>query len=514
MPSADIPRMKGNGHTSNGHPPRDSPFPGPSETRPSLLPKLVLKPWVTPTPAGIVLTNAQVVDPAGGKLLDGLQSIVIRDGKVAAVYPVDEPDLLAEEGSLRRVDLGGRYVSPGLIDGHVHVTAVPGTHNLKEMTELQPEAISYRTTFVLREMLMRGFTTVRDTGGATKPLADAIEEGLLVGPRLFQCGKAISQTGGHGDFTPAKSGGEPGCCGGHSVLLGRTADGVPQVLKATREELKAGADCEGFLSCCLVIKIMVGGGVASATDAIETVQYSPEELRAITSTCWQMGRIHTTAHAYTPEAIRHAIDNGVKGIEHGNLIDRETARYMAEKGIYLTPTLSCYGESGRALFTVDLWRIMQRAPWENFLPPSGQVKNKQVMEKGLEALKLADEEGVTVCYGSDLLTSMHALQTEEFTIRSEVLPSPTILRHATTNVARMLGMQGKIGVLAPGAFADLLILDANPLEDITILDRPEDHLHLVMKEGRVAFSTMPQLQTKEEEEKQEMLRHKKLRPVI
>lgn len=219
------------------------------------------------------MTNAQVVDPAGGKLLDGLQSIVIRDGKVAAVYPVDEPDLLAEEGSLRRVDLGGRYVSPGLIDGHVHVTAVPGTHNLKEMTELQPEAISYRTTFVLREMLMRGFTTVRDTGelnsvseashvavselmidstgGATKPLADAIAEGLLVGPRLFQCGKAISQTGGHGDFTPAKSGGEPGCCGGHSVLLGRTADGVPQVLKATREELKAGAECVTRRVCVL-----------------------------------------------------------------------------------------------------------------------------------------------------------------------------------------------------------------------------------------------------------------------
>ncbi|GAA5993155.1 hypothetical protein JCM10908_001315 [Rhodotorula pacifica] len=495
MPSVEAaPKTYTNGHqaVANGHTSKDKPFPGPSETRPALLPKLVLKPWLSPAPVGLVLTNAQVVDPAAGKLLDGLQTVVIRDGKIAAVYPVDEPDLLAEEDSLRRVDVDGRYISPGLIDGHVHVTAVPGMHNLKEMCEAPTETISYRTTYVLREMLLRGFTTVRDTGGASKPLANAIEEGLLPGPRLFQCGKAISQTGGHGDFMPGKSGGEPGCCGGHSVLLGRTADGVPQVLKATREELKAGADCELSL-----IKIMVGGGVASATDGIETVQYSPEEVRAITSTCHQMGRVHTTAHAYTCEAIRHAIDNGVKGIEHGNLVDRETARYMAEKGIYLTPTLSCYG-------------IMQRAPWEDFLPPSGQVKNKQVMERGLEALKLAEEEGVTVCYGSDLLTSMHALQTEEFTIRSEVLPSPTILRHATTNVAKMLGMEGKIGVLTPGAFADLLVLDANPLEDITILDRPEHHLHLVMKEGRVAFSTMPELQTKEEEEKTEMLRHKKL----
>lgn len=490
MPFINAPPTHTNGHhaAANGHAVKDKPFPGPSETRPSLLPKLVLKPWVSPAPAGLVLTNAQVIDPNAGKLLEGLQSVVVRDGKIAAIYPIDEPDLLTEEGSLRRVDVGGRYISPGLIDGHVHVTAVPGMHNLKEMCEAPSETISYRTTYVLREMLMRGFTTVRDTGGATKPLADAIEEGLFPGPRLFQCGKAISQTGGHGDFMPGKSGGEPGCCGGHSILLGRTADGVPQVLKATREELKAGAD---------FIKIMVGGGVASATDGIETVQYTPEELRAITQVCHQMGRVHTTAHAYTNEAIRHAIDNGVMGIEHGNLLDRDTARIMAKMGIYLTPTLSCYG-------------IMQRAPWEDFLPPSGQVKNKQVMERGLEALKLAEEEGVTVCYGSDLLTSMHALQTEEFTIRSEVLPSPTILRHATTNVAKMLRMEGKIGVIAPGAFADLLVLDANPLEDITILDRPEHHLHLVMKEGRVAFSTMPELQTKEEEEKAEMLRQKKL----
>ncbi|GAA5878231.1 hypothetical protein JCM3774_005849 [Rhodotorula dairenensis] len=241
--------MPDNTQTSRGPATNDDasnqkkPFPGPSETRPYLLPKLALKPWVSPTPAGIVLTNARVVDPAAGKLLDGLQTMVIRDGRVAAVYPVDNRKLVAEEEtSLRRVDLGGRYVSPGLIDGHVHVTAIPGTRNVKEMAETPVEVISYRTTYVLREMLMRGFTSVRDTGGANKHLADAIEEGLLPGPRLFQCGKAISQTGGHGDFTAPKSGGEPGCCGGHSILLARTADGVPQVLKATREEIKAGAE--------------------------------------------------------------------------------------------------------------------------------------------------------------------------------------------------------------------------------------------------------------------------------
>jgi imidazolonepropionase-like amidohydrolase len=194
-----------------------------------------------------------------------------------------------------------------------------------------------RQFYVLKRMVERGFTTVRDTGGATKHTAVAIEEGLIVGPRLFQCGRAISQTGGHGDFAPGRSGGSGSslCCGGHVQPLARVADGVPDVLKAVRQELKQGAD---------FIKIMVGGGVASETDAIDTVQYSAEEVRAITSSAWQMGKKmvcrrsdhddhsancradkQCTAHAYTSEAIRHAVDNGVKGIEHGNLMDKETA---------------------------------------------------------------------------------------------------------------------------------------------------------------------------------------------
>ncbi|GAA6052477.1 hypothetical protein JCM3770_001131 [Rhodotorula araucariae] len=485
MPSADSYQLNG---ASCGH--HDEPvFPGPSHTRASLLPKLALKPWVPAAAAGLLLQNARVVDPASGALLDGLHSVVVKGGKITHVYPIDEPDLLAEEAELKAVDLAGRYLCPGLIDGHVHVTAVPGVKTIDELVRTSEEVVHYRTIYVLKEMLGRGFTTVRDTGGASKPLANAIQEGLFPGPRLFQCGKAISQTGGHGDFFPGKSGGEPGCCGGHSASLGRTADGVPQVLKAVREELKAAVRA-------LFIKVMVGGGVASATDAIETVQYSAEEIRAITDTCRQMGKRHTTAHAYTTEAIRHAVENGVKGIEHGNLIDKETAEYMAENGIFLTPTLSCYG-------------IMVRPPFEDFLPPDGQVKNKEVMKEGLQALKLAEEAGVTVCYGSDLLTSMHALQTEEFTVRAEILSSPAILRHATVNVAKMLGQEGLLGEITPGAYADLLVLDSNPLEDITILDRPEEHLLAVIKEGRVAVSSLPELKTVDDEEKEETLRMKK-----
>ncbi|KAJ7639771.1 hypothetical protein DFH06DRAFT_1099233 [Mycena polygramma] len=443
-------------------------YPGaPIETRPSLLPKLAIKPWIKPYPDDLILTNAHVVrlDTRSG-LLPGKQTITIKNGMIVSVKSAD---LHKDEGEVKTVDLNGAYVCPGLIDCHVHVTAVPGVKNMGEFAQLLEQDINLRTAYVLKEMLLRGFTTVRDTGGASKQIALAIEEGLIQGPRLIQCGKALSQTGGHGDSLPGISGGSAtGCCGGHSSGLSRVADGVPEVLKATREELKAGAD---------FIKIMVGGGVASETDAIETVQYTAEEIRAITTTCKQMGGKMAIAHAYTVDAIRHAIDNGVTGIEHGNLIDPPTARLMAKKGIYLTPTLSCYG-------------IMVRPPFEDFLPPDGKIKNAQVMAKGLEALRIAHEAGVTICYGSDLLTSLHALQTEEFAVRAGVLDSREILKHATTNAALMLGKVSLIGTIAAGAYADLLVLDANPVEDVTILDRPEDHLFAVMKQGRVISSRL------------------------
>ncbi|KAH9944771.1 hypothetical protein B0H21DRAFT_862573 [Amylocystis lapponica] len=440
-------------------------YPGsPEKTRGSLLPKLALKPWLRSHPSSLVLRNAQVVDPDNSCLLQGLHDVSTENGHVVSITPSSESKNAPTPGDTVVVDLGGKFLCPGLIDCHVHITAVPGVRDMSEFTKTPAEVVHLRSTYVLRESLLRGFTTVRDTGGASKALADAIAEGLIIGPRLVQCGKSLSQTGGHSDFAPP---GSSSCCGGHSEVsgIGRVCDGVPQVLKAVREELKAGAD---------FIKIMCGGGVASPTDAIETVQFTAEEIRAITTTCKQMGGKYATAHAYTDDAVRHAIDNGVEGIEHGNLISFETAKLMAEKGIFLTPTLSCYG-------------AMVRPPFENFLSPDLKVKNEKVMAQGLEALKNADKAGVTICYGSDLLNSLQALQTEEFTVRSVALSSPTILKHATTNASLLL-RNDKIGRIKAGGYADLLVLDANPLQDITVLDYPEDHLFAVIKEGRVVSS--------------------------
>lgn len=182
----------------------------------------------------------------------------------------------------------------------------------------------------------------------------------------------------------------------------------PQVLRAVREELKAGAD---------FIKVMAGGGVASETDAIDSIQYTSEEIQAITKTAKQMGNKMVTAHAYTVESIRHAVENGVTGIEHGNLLDEETAKYMAERGVYVCPSSSHLHSDGRSdaspcVFffqltpTLSCYGVMTRFPYESFLTPDGQAKNAQVMSKGLEALVIAEKAGVTVCYGSDLLTSV------------------------------------------------------------------------------------------------------------
>ncbi|KAI0827945.1 hypothetical protein BC628DRAFT_1366385 [Trametes gibbosa] len=453
-------------------------FPGsPDKTRDSLLPKLAIKPWIREKPPPLILLNARIVDPTT-TASPVLSDIVTNNGYIISVEPsgaTNESTGAANAPAADTdpkpivVDLSGKYyLCPGLIDCHVHTTAVPGVKTMSDLVQTPEELIHLRSTYVLREMLMRGFTTVRDTGGASKALASAIAEGLILGPRLFQCGKALSQTGGHADFGPTTS--STGCCGGHSQSLGRTCDGVPQVLKATRQELRNGAD---------FIKIMCGGGVASPTDAIETVQFTAEEIRAITTTCRQMGNKHTTAHAYTDASVLHAIENGVRGIEHGNLISPSTARLMAERGVFLTPTLACYG-------------IMVRPPFEDFLPPEGKAKNEQVMARGLDALRVADEAGVTICYGSDLLTSMHALQTEEFTVRSAVLSSPKVLRHATTNAAQMLG-DPKLGKIAEGCYADMLVLNVNPLEDVVVLDYPEKHLFAVIQDGRVVSSCLDDL---------------------
>ncbi|EJU01409.1 hypothetical protein DACRYDRAFT_53221 [Dacryopinax primogenitus] len=424
------------------------------------------KPWALPEQTSIVFVHANVVDPANERVLKDV-TVKLKHGLVESVGKTsNESDmgLTVEELQGVVIDAKGFYMCPGLIDCHVHIMAVPGYENIMETINGVRDTAIIRSAWVLKNMLSQGFTTVRDVGGATKPQAEAVEQWLTPGPRLFQGGPVLSQTGGHGDSTDPY--GPQVCCGVRGAGLGRLVDGVPDALRAARELMRKGADH---------IKITTSGGVGSVTDKLEATQLTKEEIIAITTTVKNMGGIITTSHCYTNDGIRHSIEAGVGGIEHGNLLDEPTAALMAEKGIYLTPTLAVHG-------------IIMNPPFEKFLLPSQREKNAMVRDAGLIAVQNAEKAGVTVCYGSDLLGVQHAFQTQEFVVRAKVLPSPTVLKHATTNPAKLLKMVGKIGTIAPGAFADIIFLKANPLEDVTIIDRQNEYLLGVMKEGRVVRS--------------------------
>lgn len=422
-------------------------------------------PWNLPPRPRYVFLGANLVDPAKGEVLKNV-TVHLYDGVVKSVD--GNPNEWEDDPSTIKVELEGKFVCPGLIDCHVHLMAVPGKKGLEELKSANPSASLLRQPQVCRSMLERGFTTVRDCGGALFPLKQAIEENVHPGPRLFIAGHALSQTGGHGDMRGLLDNYE--CCGGTVQGVGRVIDGVPDCLKYAREEIRQGAD---------FLKIMGGGGVASPTDKIENIQFSDEEIKAIVTVASNAGT-YVTTHAYTPQAIQQAIKQGVMGVEHGNLLDEETAKLMAEKGAFLTPTLITYATM---------------AKFKGFLPPASAKKNKEVLEKGLDAIKIAAEAGVTICFGTDLLGKLHFAQSQEFGLRRQVQSSLEVLRSATVNAARLLRQDQFLGQISPGFAADLLILDANPLDDITILDVPEQHVLATVKGGRVYVSRWSKLET-------------------
>lgn len=434
----------------------------------SLNMETAIDPWKRPAQKTYILFNANVIDPQDGSVRQNA-TVRLDNGLVTSIDESPQKNQAAKGSEAIEIDLAGKYILPGLWDCHVHLTAVQGGVSMSDMLAFSMPVNLLRQPELGRFMLDNGFTSVRDTGGAFLPLKQAFERGIHLGPRLFIAGSALSQTGGHGDFRHATDDHE--CCGGTRQMGTRVVDGVPECLKYAREELRQGSD---------FLKIMCGGGVASPTDALESVQFTDEEIRAITTVAKNAGTF-VTAHAYTPQAITQAMHCGVLGIEHGNLLDQATAELMAEKGAFLTPTLVVYATMGSTEFS-------------KFLSPYSLKKNREVLESGLKALKIATDAGVTICFGTDLLGPMHFAQTKEFEIRNRVLTPLQIIQSATTSPARMMKQQDSLGRVAPGYIADLLVLNANPLEDVTILDRPEQHLLAVFKEGRVVSSRWSQLQ--------------------
>jgi imidazolonepropionase-like amidohydrolase len=404
----------------------------------------------------VVFINATVLDVVAGQLLPD-RHVAVEGERIAAV----DSGRPTTGGDVRVIDAQGRVLMPGLCDAHVHVTAA--TPDLASLERWSTSYVVARSGEIMRAMLHRGFTTVRDAGGADHGLAQAVREKLLPGPRLLYCGKALSQTGGHGDMRlPGEVRlGQCPCCAG----LGRICDGVPEIRRACRDEIRKGAN---------QIKLMVSGGIASPTDRISSTQFADEEINAAVEEA-AAAEIYCMAHAYTPRAIRRAVVAGVRSIEHGNLLDQETAELMRDRGAFLVPTLATYD-------------ALAREGVEAGLPAAVQGKISQVLDAGLHALELAAAAGVRLAYGSDLLGSMHRHQLSEFSIRGAVQRPIEVVRAATLYAAELFQMTGHIGVVAPGALADLLLVDGNPLDDLGVLQDPERYLKVIMQGGGIVHS--------------------------
>jgi len=407
-----------------------------------------------------VVRQARLFDSVAGSMRPGT-TIVIDDDRVVAVSQeaIDVGDVA------REIDAGGRSVLPGLIDAHVHVVAT--SHDLVGLAQQPPSLVTARSSHLMRDMLRRGFTTVRDAAGADRGLREAVASGLFEGPRLFIAGRPISQTGGHADMRPQGMHTPMFCACAGIGLAGAIADGVGEVRRAVREQVRQGAD---------QIKIMAGGGVSSPTDPIDGTQFSVEELRAAVEEA-EAANLYAMAHAYSPRAVTRAVQAGVRSIEHGNLVDAATARVMKQHGAYLVPTLSTYAA---------LAQEGQRLGW------SAEMLDKlrRVHDQGLEAVRLARAEGVPVVFGTDLLGHMHDRQSGEFGLRAADIPPLELLQSATSVAARMMGQEGRIGALVPGAWADLLIVDGDPQGSLDMLARPEQGVRLIMQAGRVVVDRL------------------------
>ena len=416
------------------------------------------------SPRRQVVVNARLFDSASGTLRPHT-TIVIEGERISAV--TQEP--LQVDGA-ERIDVAGRVVLPGLIDAHVHVVAA--SHDLVGLA-LQPASlVGAQASHILREMLQRGFTTVRDAAGADFGLQEAVARGLNEGPRLYIAGHPISQTGGHADMRPKGVGGQGMFCSCAGLgLVGAIADGVGEVRRAVREQVRNGANH---------IKIMAGGGVSSPTDPIDGTQFSVEELRAAVEEA-EAANLYALAHAYSPRAVTRAVPAGVRSIEHGNLIDEATARIMKTHGTYLVPTLSTYAA---------LADEGQRLGWSQAMLD----KLQGVQSRGLHAVKLARAEGVPEVFGINLLGHMHARQSGEFMLRAAALSPVEVLQSATLTAARLMGQEGSIGHIVAGAvagaWADLLVMEGEPTQDLALLADPVHGIRLLMQAGRTVRSSL------------------------
>lgn len=401
-----------------------------------------------------LFTGGRVLDAEQGTLAEGLDVLVTGDRIVAVGPGIDVP------ADTTTINVDGRTIMPGLIDCHVHVVAE--TLDLWGNMTAPASLAALRSARVMNEALLRGFTTLRDLGGADYGLVRAVNEGVIAGPRIVICGKGLTTTGGHADLR-SRTDDRPGIFSDRLGSMGLIVDGVDNVRAACRTMIKEGAN---------FIKVMANGGVSSPNDPIHSIQYSREEILAMVEEAENAG-LYVAAHVYTDKAIRRCVEMGVHSLEHCNLIEPETARLAAEKGCIAVPTLVAYDAlalEGEALG----------------LGAAEFAKIEVVRSGGLRSLEVMRDAGLPMAFGSDLLGELRKYHCMEFEILAKVLTPVEIIRSATTIGARLCRLEGEAGVIASGASADILVVDGNPLEDISMLQGDGAHMAAIMTRGQFA----------------------------
>jgi len=412
----------------------------------------------------LALLNARVFDGHGAALHDDWTVLVQGQHIAAAGSGVIVPS------HARTVDCGGRVLLPGLIDAHVHVYAQDV--NLIRNETRPVTLLAQRANVMLERTLLRGFTTVRDCGGADFGLALAIEQGWLRAPRLFWCGPMLSQTGGHGDLRHPHDRENGGCgtdwsCMGGCGIIAQTVDGEVAITKAIREQMRRGAS---------FVKFAASGGVTSVAGSVNALQFSDREVRTIVEEVERHER-YCTAHCHPDSGIRRAIELGVHCIEHASMISPATARLAADRGTFIVPTIA-------------VATVIERFGAELGYPPESLKKLVPVKTAMREGLRTLRDAGVAVGFGTDLLGPLETHQRLEFAERAAVFTPVDILRQATSINARILRQEGRLGCVAPGAFADLVLVDGNPLDDIAVLADAKIAPALILKDGAIIHTAL------------------------
>ena len=401
----------------------------------------------------LLFENCTIVDAASPEPREG-HHVLIEGDRIREV--ADKP--ISSDAT--SIDCGGRTLMPGLTDAHAHITLTE-----VDVSRLEKMPLTLLTAHAARSagaMLERGYTTIRDAGGADWGLQKAIDDDMFPGPRLLISGRALSQTGGHGDSRERTSDARACACANGLAFGTVVVDGVTEVRRAVRHELRKGAN---------QIKVMASGGVISPNDPIDTTQFSKDELRAIVEEA-EAWNTYVLAHAYSARAITHAVSCGVRSIEHGNLVDREAAELMAREGAFMVPTLVAY-------------EALSRRGSELGLAPVSVEKLQIVLDAGLSSIEHCKAAGVKMGYGSDLLGELQVDQSRELSILADVLTPHEIIVSATATNAELFQREGEIGIISAGALADLLVVDGDPLSDLQLLQEQGQHLSVIMKGGKL-----------------------------